>query len=186
MAFTFQQVLKDATAADVHVPSAGGDGKKPKKKPKGSGSAELSDGTITNTGKGDWTLPINITKVDSDAQQVFGWASVTSIGGRQVVDKQDDIIPIEELERAAYEFVLYSGEQDDMHKGGPVGRCIESMVFTPEKAARGLIAKNLDGEQVYGWFVGFQVDDPELWKAHKAGKRPEFSIGGSSSREEIA
>lgn len=184
MAKTFSQVLKDLTAADVHVPSAGGSGKgKGKKKP--DSRQDLSDGTSTEVGKVAWSLPVTITKMDVDAQQVFGWASITSVGGRQVVDKQDDIIPIEELEKAAYDFVLYSGEQDDMHKGGPTGRCIESMVFTPAKAEKGLVAKNAQGEQVYGWFVGFQVDDPELWKAHKDGKRPEFSIGGYSSKEQV-
>lgn len=163
---TFAALLKDITAADVHVPSAGGTGKK---KPK-----EACE-------KADWTTTLNITKMDSDRQQVFGWASVVEKGGNPIVDKQGDVIPVEELEKAAYDFVLNYREQDDMHAGGPTGRCIESMVFTMEKQE----ALGIDLGQV-GWWVGFQVDDPALWKAHKEGKRPEFSIGGHSLKQKVS
>ena len=67
------------------------------------------------------------------------------------------------------------------------GDMIESMVFTREKLEKaGLSAIDPDtGQQMFGWFVGFKVDDPTLWEAHKRGERPEFSIGGRGRRVEV-
>jgi hypothetical protein len=164
---TFADLLKALNVNDFHIPSASGDGKKKK------------------AAAGEWDVPITVSKMDADKQQVFGWASIAMVNGQYVVDKHEDVIPVEELEKAAYDFVLNFREQDDMHVGNPTGRCIESVVYTPEKSEQGLVAKNDKGEQVFGWWVGFQVDDPELWKACKEGRRPEFSIGGSARKEKV-
>lgn len=122
-----------------------------------------------------------ISKIAPEQQMVFGWASVSSVNGVEVIDKQDDIVPILELEKAAYEFVLYSREQGDMHAKRNVGRLVESVVFTPEKTALGLVAKDESGAPIMGWWTGFQISDPSVWKAHKEGRRPEFSIGGRAT-----
>lgn len=128
--------------------------------------------------KQDFSISFEITKMDADKQQIFGWASVATINGEAVVDKQGDIIPIDELEKAAYDFLLDGGVMGDMHERVGVGRPIESMVFT--KAKCDALGIKMDRE---GWFVGFQVDSPDVWKSHKEGKRPEFSIGGSGVRQ---
>lgn len=159
-------LLKQSIGGEgVHIPSAGGD---KKKKSSPSRSTE------------SWTLPLKVEKADSDKHQVFGWASVVEQDGQVVIDKQGHIIPPEELENAAYAFNLHFRAQDDMHIGDAKGRLIESMVFTKEKQN----ALGIDLKKV-GWWVGFQVDDPELWALHKAGKRPEFSISGRAVLEEI-
>lgn len=134
----------------------------------------------------DFEIGFDLVKSDPEQQLLFGWASVSSIGGEMVIDKQDDIIPVEEIEKAAYEFVLFSREMGDMHEKRGVGRMVESCVFTPEKAALGITAKNETGENVMGWWVGFKVADDRVWTDHKAGKRPELSIGGRASHTEIA
>jgi hypothetical protein len=128
----------------------------------------------------DWSIPLTVAKADPDKQLIFGWASIVEKGGKPVVDKQGDIIPVEELEKAAYDFVLHSRQNDDRHIGGPTGRCVESMVFTKDKQQ----ALGIDLGKV-GWWVGFKVDDDDLWAAHKRGERPEFSIGGGAVRESV-
>lgn len=131
----------------------------------------------------DWSIPLDIVKAQPDQQLVFGWASVSTKNGLVIVDKQGDMILPEDLEKAAYDFVLYCRSQGDMHKTNnanepvQVGRLVESMMFTKEK--QDVLKINLGLE---GWWVGFKVDDPALWEAHKRGDRPEFSIGGKGKR----
>ena len=121
----------------------------------------------------------DVKKIDEDRQLVFGWASIWTIGGEYVVDKQDDIIPPDEGENAAYEFMLYHRSHGDMHERMGVGRCIESIALTKQK--QDALGIDLGME---GWFVGFRVDDDEVWKRIKAGDLPEFSIGGKATRED--
>ena len=135
---------------------------------------------VKAAGNDNWTVPFAVMKMDPDQCLIFGWASVIERDGIAIIDKQGDIIPAEELEKAAYDFVLYSREHDDLHNGGPTGRCVESMVFTIDKQQ----ALGVDLGKV-GWWVGFKVDDPALWEAHKRGERPEFSIGGSAYRQQV-
>jgi hypothetical protein len=132
-----------------------------------------------------------ICKVDEDRQLVFGWASVCSIDGEDVIDKQGDIIPEHELENAVYEYNLYFRKQGEMHEVMGIGRLVESIVFTVEKQRAietGLresgINAHLDLGMV-GWFVGFKVDDARVWKRIRAGELPEFSIGGKAIRDEV-
>lgn len=146
----------------------------------GAMEGEFHKAGCTAIGKSDdaeWSIPLEIIKADEDKQLVFGWASVSSVGGELVVDKQDDIITEDELEQAAYEFVLYHRSMGDMHERMGVGRLVESMMFTKEKQD----ALGIDLGMV-GWFTGFRVDDPGVWKRIKAGELPEFSIGGKAVR----
>ena len=176
-------VVKDLTASDVHQTTALGNEKdKPRslkerlatmegKKP--DAVDEPDDGATTKA----WSIPFRVLKADGDQQLVFGWASVSTKGGVPIVDKQDDIITSAELEKAAYDFVLYSRTQGDMHARRGVGRMVESCVFTAEKQAALGIDLGMEG-----WWVGFKVDDTGVWKRIKAGELPEFSIGGKGER----
>ena len=128
-----------------------------------------------DVGASDWSTALDVRKMDPDQQLIFGWASVVEKNGVLLIDKQGDIIPVHELEGAAYEFVLPSRQQGDMHGQMGVGRLVESMVFTLEKQQ----ALGVDLGMV-GWWTGFRVDDPDCWAAHKRGERPEFSIGGQA------
>lgn len=118
-----------------------------------------------------------VVKFDADKQLIFGWASISTEGGEDVIDKQGDIIPTAELENAAYDFVLYHRTQGDMHERMGVGRMVESMMFTVEKQQAMGIDLGMEG-----WWVGFKVDDPGVWKRIKEGVLPEFSIGGKATR----
>lgn len=125
-----------------------------------------------------------IAKLDNDRQIVFGWANVSvRCSGEQVVDSHDDMIDPDELETAAYNFVLSSGETGEEHEGVSKGRLIESMFITPEKLqAMGLAKTALP----VGWWVGFHVEDPKAWKNVKTGKHKMFSIQGLARRKEMA
>ena len=131
-------------------------------------------GTLTKVAPA-WEVPLEVRKVDPDQQMIFGWASVVTKDGKPIVDKQGDIIPVDELERAFYHYVLFSRNQGHMHTKTGVGRLIECMVFTAEKQKALGIDLGMEG----AW-VGFLVDDPEVWAAHKRGELPELSIGGFS------
>lgn len=124
-----------------------------------------------------WSIPLKILKAEPDKQMIFGWASVVEKNGVLVIDKQGDIITPDDLEEAAYDFVLYSRTGGDMHMRKGVSRLIESMIFTKQKQE--LMGIDLG---LVGWWTGWKVDDAKLWDAHKRGERPEFSIGGRGVR----
>lgn len=174
---------------DVHVSTSGKASKAPKpimfdqlddenESDEEDDDRPLPDGQLDKVYAFD--LPFRITKIDSDQRRVWGWASISQLGDQVIIDKQGDIIPIAELEKAVYDYVLHSRRQGDMHTKLDVGDSIESMVFTPEKEAAGIVAKDANGKSIYGWWVGFEINDADVWKDYKAGRRPEFSIGGKS------
>jgi hypothetical protein len=169
----FVTCLKDLDVSDVHVATTGPDKKKkPSKTPEG------------RTSKAGFSIPLAIAKVDEDQHLIFGWASVVEKDGELVVDKQNDIILPADLETAVYDYVLECSvgkSLGNMHGSVGHGRLVESMVFTREKQA----ALGIDLGRV-GWWVGYKVDDPQLWASLKRGERPEFSIGGYGMRESVA
>lgn len=150
--------------------------------PRSHGSENAALGTREKVVKDEteWRVPLDVVKADSDKMWVFGWASIVEADGRLIEDKQGDIIPPEEIEKAAYEFVLYSRSQGDMHERKGVGRLIESMVFTLEKQE--VLGVRLG---LQGWWLGFKVDDEKLWSEIKSGAKPEFSIGGKGIRTPV-
>ncbi len=123
-----------------------------------------------------------ILKVDKERRQVFGWASVSvRVNGETVCDYQGDVIEPWELEQAAYEYTANFGVAGEMHEKSHVGKLIESVVFTEEKAvAMGIPSKILP----QGWWVGFQISDPLVWEKIKDGIYTMFSIEGTANRVE--
>ena len=66
-----------------------------------------------------------IMKSDDEKRLVFGWASVAvRVDGETIVDYQEDIIEIEELEKAAYAFTANFGTAGEMLERADVGRLI--------------------------------------------------------------
>lgn len=122
----------------------------------------------------------SIAKVNEDEHLVFGWASVSvRKDGEQVEDLHGDLIDPQDLEDAAYEFVLKFREANAMHEGPVVGQLVESFVSTPEKlAAMGLATDALPT----GWWAGWHIDNEEVWAGVKSGKYSAFSIEGQAQR----
>lgn len=118
-----------------------------------------------------------LKKVDEDQRLVFGWFSVVEVDGEAVVDREGDVISPEELEKAAYNFVLKARIAGEVHMRKGVGDLVESIMFTKEKQE----ALGIDLGMV-GWWGGFKVSDDTVWKAVQAGDYAMFSIGGTGTR----
>lgn len=123
------------------------------------------------------------TKMDSDKRQVFGWASVVEIDGQPVVDRQGDWITPDDIEKAAYEYVLKSRKGGHQHKRDGdqpfhAADMIESFVVTPEKIEK----MGLPKDTPVGWWVGYKVHDDEAWSKVKKGEITGFSIHGRGKR----
>lgn len=124
-----------------------------------------------------------VMKSDDEKMLAFGWASVSMrVDGEVIEDWQKDIVEPEDLENAAYEFVLLYREGGEMHERGGAAVLVESVVFTEEKAkAMGIP----EGILPAGWWIGFKVIDEDVWEKVKDGTYSMFSIEGTAERVEV-
>jgi hypothetical protein len=128
-----------------------------------------------------------ISKVDTEKQHVFGWCSISKVNGEPVVDRQDDYIPVDEMEKSAYDYVLHSRKGGDMHQrdgDAPLHKSdmIESFMVTPEKLEK----MGIDPETVpHGWWVGFKINDEKLWDEVKKGEKTYMSVHGRGKRTKV-
>ena len=124
-----------------------------------------------------------VVKIDEDRNLVFGWAYVSvSKTGMPVVDHSGEMIDPADLEDAAYVFNLVFRDSGVMHKGEAVGKLIESLVTTPDKLEKlGLPP----GALPVGWWVGFYIEDDEIFAKVKSGEYQAFSIQGQAAREVV-
>jgi hypothetical protein len=134
----------------------------------------------------DFTVRGEISKMNTEKKQVFGWASVIELNGQPVIDLQDDVMTIDTIEKAAYNYVNKSrkgGRQHQRNGEEPlhVSDMIESFVLTPEKKQ----AMGLPDTTPTGWWCGFQINDDDTWQAYKDGKLKDFSIHGSGTRKAL-
>lgn len=127
----------------------------------------------------------SIYKTDNDKRLVFGWASVSiKVDGQQLEDHQKDIIDPEDLEEAAYEYVLNYRDTGEEHISTMrmKGKLVESCVLTEEKQkAMGIPAGTLP----IGWWVGFKITDDDAWQRVKNGTYRMFSVEGKAVREPV-
>lgn len=128
----------------------------------------------------NFRLEYKVTKVDEEQRVVFGWFSIVEENGQAVIDKHGDIIPVEDIEKAVYDFVENSRMAGEMHVNMGVGHLVESVFFSADKQ----MALGINLGKI-GWWGGFRVTDDEVWKKVKQGYYPSFSIGGSAQPEEI-
>lgn len=127
----------------------------------------------------------SVYKKDDDKRLVFGWANVAiRVDGEQIQDLQNDIIDIENLEEAAYDYVLKYRDCGEEHISDLryKGRLVESCIFTKEKMqAMGLPEDALP----QGWWIGFYIDDDDAWEKIKSGDYRMFSIEGTGTRVSV-
>lgn len=176
------QVRKDADIADVHIAGDTKARRKPKRAPYGTlkpPTQKTKDWRQRqHPASGQFTSAFELAKVDAPEGLVFGWASVVEEAGEIVTDTQGDTIHSDEMEKAAYDFVLNARAAGDMHvrKDG-VGRLVESIAFTAEKQA----ALGIDLGKVGHW-VGFKIDDADVLEKVRSGEYGSLSIGGRGRR----
>ena len=127
----------------------------------------------------------SIYKTDEDKRLVFGWASVSiKLDGEQLEDHQNDMIDPEDLEEAAYEYVLNYRDTGEEHISTMrmKGKLVESCVLTAEKQkAMGIP----EGTLPIGWWVGFKITDDNAWERVKNGTYRMFSVEGKAVREPV-
>lgn len=123
-----------------------------------------------------------ILKTDDDKRLVFGWASISiTVDGEQLEDRQKDMIDPEDLEEAAYEYVLNFRDTGEEHiqTMRKKGKLVESCVFTAEKQKAIGIP---EGTLPIGWWIGFKIEDDAAWERVKNGTYRMFSIEGKANR----
>ena len=117
-----------------------------------------------------------------DKRLVFGWASVSiTANGELLQDLQNDSIAPDDLETAAYEYVLQFRDGGEEHQPNlrRKAKLVESCVFTEEKQeALGIPL----GILPVGWWIGFYVEDNDAWEKIKNGTYQMFSIEGTATR----
>lgn len=120
---------------------------------------------------------VPIKKLNEEQRLAFGWANwSTDASGKLITDSHGDQIGPEILEKAAYRFVLRYREGGLEHERMGVASLVESVFVTREKVmAMGFDPGTFAGA---GWWVGFRVDDSDVWAKVKSGELPDFSIGG--------
>ena len=141
--------------------------------------------TFDQIQKQDPQKPISIYKTDDEKRLVFGWASVSiTVDGEQLEDRQKDMIDPEDLEEAAYEYVLNFRDTGEEHipTMRKKGKLVESCVFTEEKQrAMGIP----EGILPVAWWIGFYIEDDDAWERVKNGTYKMFSIEGKAEREPV-
>ena len=121
-----------------------------------------------------------IIKLVEEARIVWGWASVVSIDGKPVVDRQGDIITAGVMTKAADRFMLDVRVAKAMHEGAQVGEVIHSLPLTKALGEALGVHSALEG-----WIVAMKVHDDGVWDRVKSGELAAFSIGGIGKRNAI-
>lgn len=177
------KILTDAEANKL-VRDAGYE---PMKRKGGELTQEKLDALMTPKVKksDDNVNDFTIFKADEDKHLVFGWASIAiTVDGETLEDRQHDIIDPEDLEEAAYEYVLNFRDTGEEHLPGyrKKGKLVESCVFTEEKQKAIGIPP---GILPVGWWIGFKIDDDDTWRRVKDGTYRMFSIEGKAERQPV-
>jgi Putative phage serine protease XkdF len=114
--------------------------------------------------------------------EIFGWVVLSQKrDGSDLIDLQGDHVTLPDLEATVYEAMATGLHGGEMHQGDAEARIIESMVWTPEKAARLGIP---EGVLPAGWWIGQRVGE-ETFQRVRIGDRLWFSIEGVGEREPL-
>lgn len=125
-------------------------------------------------------LSFQFEKADTEGRYVRGWASVVSVDGDPVTDWQGDVIAIEELRKAAHQFITDARVAKAMHAGSKIGEVVESVIIDDEFAkAIGATAPQR------GWWIGMRIESDAIRKRVQSGELKAFSIGGRGKRRKI-
>jgi len=120
-------------------------------------------------------------KATNGGRFVRGFASVSSVGGQPVEDYQGDLVSIDELTKAAHQFICDARVAKAMHSGSQIGDVVES-VIVDDAFAKALGATT----DKRGWWIGMKISDPAVQKRIASGELKAFSIGGRGTRKKVA
>lgn len=145
----------------------------------------MADGTAQEA----FTSRVAIEKTVDDKRLVFGWLyTCRKANGEQVVDHSGEIVEIDDLEEATYNFVLDARVAGVMHEAAKakvprsIGRLVESVVFTAEKRAAMGIPEGILPDATW---CGFKIDDDNTWARVKSGELKMLSFGGTALKQAL-
>lgn len=122
-------------------------------------------------------ITFDFTKADETGGYVRGWAIVSSVDGKTIVDWQGDEVSVDELRKAAHQFIVDARVAKAMHSGEQIGEVVESVIVDDQ------LAKALSiGDGRRGWFIGMLVTSDAVRKRVRSGELRSFSIGGRGRR----
>ncbi len=186
------EVMKQFRAGKLFVPGKGGRNRRVRDRAHALLIAKERASQIGESAGVELEVPI--TKTKDELRVAYGWASVTKIGGKPVVDVQNDVIELPVLVRAVHDFMVESRVGGLMHlykAGRPaairknardrepitIGTVVESIIVDDDfKKAVG--AKT----DLEGWYIGVKVHEDQVWDMVKSGELSAFSIGGHGKR----
>lgn len=116
-------------------------------------------------------LEVEFAKTDDEKQIVVG-----VVLEPDEIDTQGDIITLDEIEKAAHEFLIKSRVVGKQHETVADAEIVESYLV-PEDLTIG-VEKVKKGT----WVMAVKVHSDELWQEVKDGKFSGFSIGGKGKR----
>ncbi|MBR0650453.1 hypothetical protein GXW78_12325 [Roseomonas terrae] len=123
-------------------------------------------------------LSVTKTAVNTEKRLITGWASVATMGGKDVIDLQGDVLSIEEIRAAAHDYIRGSRPALLNHAGEAVAEVVET--FVADEAVQKALGVDFGRT---GWLVTMYVSDDATWARVKAGELAAFSIGGMAIRE---
>lgn len=127
-----------------------------------------------------FSIECTFAKADDELRTVWGWASVVTEDHKPVVDSQGDVMTVQDLQKAAHDFMAFYRTGGEMHQEMGIGTVVDSIVLS--KSVQDALGIDLGRE---GWFVGMKVDKDDVWKRVKSGEYAGFSIGGSGVRKDL-
>lgn len=125
-----------------------------------------------------------ITK-DKARRIVAGFAKVSHVAGELVADTENDVVEVEELEKAAHRFFDVSRKGTAGHYTAKSLSFVGGMVITPEKLEAMGVPAEVAKNSTSGLWVEARVDDPKVWKRVTSGELKAFSIEGFAERVEV-
>jgi cation transport regulator ChaB len=125
----------------------------------------------------DLNKSADILKVDTARRIVWGWASVSTMKGELVTDRQGDRIAPAEMEKMADRFMRSARAAKAMHDGDDVGEVVHSFPLTKELAAAFGIQTDREG-----WITGTYIKSDAEWQKVLDGEYKGLSIGGRAKR----
>jgi len=122
------------------------------------------------------SVEFKLSKSLEAKQYVFGWASVVrDKDGNIPFDWAGDVLDEADIEESAYNFVRNHRVTGLEHQGDAFGEMIESIMFTKEKQA---VLGIPDGILPIGWFIGFYIENKDIYNKIINGELGMFSIQG--------
>lgn len=135
---------------------------------------------MTGAAVNQFGITFEFEKADTTGSYVRGWAIVATVDGQPVVDWQGDVVQVDDLRKAAHQFISDARVAKAMHRGEPIGEVVESIIIDDD------LAKALQiGDGRRGWFIGMQVHSEAVRKRVRSGELRAFSIGGRGKRQRI-